>query len=284
MITDSEINDKTKVPELFDAAKMVLNLQESTDMSLDEMDTYCNTKKQDIASLDEEYTQAKEKTEQAVSAMNNTLAENNTINENLNDYVNARDYLKENGAQIEELPSVANMIKNASKEKYNPKTIIAEISKNHDLKQRNADQEAQYKHNLERNQLKIKKNQELDDILEAKRPILEQAEKFEKIDVTPDHILTLYQKVAEVGEKTGISASDIIEKFTQDIAQYEQKIGFENVLNHQRQEIKSNNQNLEKIKEEEIKVTAKVKVKRKEEIKLEANYLCCFSSSTFEFQ
>jgi len=267
-----KINNTTEFSELINAAKIVLDLQESTGMAPDEIENYCDAKKQDIASLDEQYIETKEKMEQSTITMNNTLKENNVTKENLDKFVKDTDYLKENGADIDDLPIMVNMFKNSSKEKHDLETIITQLSKNHSLKQRNADLEEQNKHLMEQNQAQTKENQKLDDILEAKRPILEPVEKFEKIGVTPDHILTLYQKVAEIGEKTKIPATKIIEKFTKDIQeQYEPKLGFENVLNHQRQEIKSGNQKLEKAKEEEVKVTAKVKIKRKEEVKLDAS-------------
>jgi len=267
-----KINDVEEFSKLINAAKMVLDLQELTDMDPDEIENYCDAKRQEIASLDEQFIEATEKTEQAIITMNDTLKENNVTKEDLDNYVKNTCYLKKNGADVDDLPIMVNMLKNSSKEKHTPKTIIAEISKNYDLKQRNVDQEAQYKHNLEKNQLKIKENQELDDTIETKRPILEQVKKFEKIHVTFNHLLTLYQKVVEIGAKTGISTSKIIEKFTHDITQYEEKIRFENIINHQKQEIKSNKQNLEKIKEEENKVKAKVKTQRKEIIKLEATF------------
>jgi len=265
-----KINDQTKVSELFDAAKLVLDLQESTGMTPDDIENYCNTKRQEIASLDEQLREATEKTEQSKNTLNNTLKENNVTTENLNNYVKARTHLEENGADVDDLPAVTNMIKTSSKEKFDSKTIITEISKDRDLNQRNADQEEQNRHLLEQHQTQIKENQKLDDTMETKRHILELIEKFEKMGITPYYLLTLYQKIVEIGAKTGISASDIIEEFTKDIAQYEQKVRFENILNHQRQEIQSKNQNLEKIKEEETKVTARVKIKRKEEIKLDA--------------
>lgn len=271
-----KINNNAELSELFDAAKIVLDLQESTGMSPDEIENYCDSKRHEIVSLDEKCAESKEKTKQSTVIMNNTLKEKNVLTENLEKYVEAIKYLKENGVDVDDLPIMVNMLKNSSKEKHTPKTIIAEISKNHDLKQRNADQEIQYKHNLEKNQLKIKENQELDDIIEAKRPILEPVEKFEKMNVTSDHLFVLYQKVAEIGEKTKTPATKIIEKVTKDIQeQYEPKMGFENTINHQIQKIKSNNRNLEKIKEEEIKVTAKLKVSKKEKIKLEATLEEC---------
>jgi len=206
-----KINDTAEPSKLFDAVKMVLELQESTGMSPGEIENYCDAKKQEIESLDEQSREAKEKTEQSTITMNNKLKENNVTTEDLNDYVKSRDYLKEKGADVDELPAVANMVKTSSKDKHDSKTIIAEISENHTIKQRNADQEEQNRHLLEQHQAQIKENQKLDDIIEAKRPILEQVEKFEKIGVTSNPILTLYQKVVETGEKTKILATKIIE-------------------------------------------------------------------------
>ena len=266
-----KINNKTELSELFDATKKVLDLQESTGMALDEIENYCDAKKQEIESLDEKLKNSKEETEQSVSAMNNTFTENNITKENLDEYVNARGYLKENGAQIEELPTVANMIKNASKEKYNSKTIIAQISENQSLEQKNTDLVEQDKHLLKQIQVETKENQRLDHTLERKHPIIEQVERFEKIGVTPDYLLMLFQEIIAIGVKTGIGAPKIIEKITRDIKeQYEQKIGFENALKNLKKEINSEQQDLKKIREEKIRVFVKVKILRKEIARLEA--------------
>ncbi len=214
--------ERGRSPEsVAESACKLIDIEEESKLSYEsiplkvkeEADTLARTK-QELADIKTRLTQAREEEQSA-------LKEKHTTRESVDRYVRVREGLKPFGVDMDlETERSANIFSNLKEQDYDIKSLLREAGDHRSLAKEDRDL-------IKSIETHVVENQECQKRLEKSKEICSELNMVKRLGFTTDFLKQLRQTLLRIGSARNLSPHQIIEKFFNDLKEYDEKVGFD---------------------------------------------------------
>jgi len=245
---------KGKTPEtLVDAASRLLEVEEESGLPFEQVLKRAGEKAEELKKTKEELELTKRSLQQLKAEVRSALREQETTKEALESYVKARDDMKAYGIDVDQdLEKAANFLSNAKEQDYDVETLVREAKSHVSLMTENATL-------TKRVESLRNEDQELKGTIAENRDALNELDSVKRLGFTEERLQALKEKVVQIGSARGMKPVQILEKFFEDLKEYDAKVGYEYELKILTSQIGTKRLDLEGLEAEAGKLERKIK-------------------------
>jgi chromosome segregation ATPase len=214
------------------SATELFRLREETGLEYHELIARCGAASEEKTKLEDDIRKLKKEKEDALGEKKATI-------ELLNEYVKLRDSLKGYGLDVKGLPRLKALLENAEELGYETKAVIEGLSKVESLTEKKRELEKEVKELEEKANSLSRKAEEAQSSIREKEPTIEVIKTLESLGFDTAKLETLNHTVKEIMSHRGYKPDKAVEKFFQDLRDYDGKLGFEQDLKKLETEIEN---------------------------------------------
>ena len=248
---------KGKTPEtLVDAASRLLDVEEESGLPSEQILKRASEKAEELKKTKEELELTKRSLQQLKVEVRSALREQETSKEALESYVKVRDGMKRYGIDVDQdLEKAANLLSNAKEHDYDVETLITEAKLHISLMTENATLTKMVK--SLRNE-----DQELKGTIAENKDALNELDSVKKLGFTEERLQVLKEKVVKIGSARGMKSGEVLEKFFEDLKEYDAKVGYEHELKILTSKIETARLDIARLEAEKDKLERSIKERR----------------------
>ena len=212
---------------LFRFSEMLLGLQKSSEIPLDEVPSHLDSMLKQRQTLTEEISLIRKQASDARAESEHAIDEAQLTQEHLGSYIRAKGELEKLGLDVGNISNLANMMIRAAESDHDASKIMDYMKQADGFNEK----KSHLQHEIsELSKLREGKNLEiakLDNAIQKHEETKLALDKFSSIGVAAEDLEGIYVRILSIAKENKREPHLVLKKFRDDISQYDKKMGFE---------------------------------------------------------
>jgi len=241
--------------KLIECSKIISDLQERSDVPLEDLPMACHDMLEKKDSLTKEILSLSQQKASAKTDADNALKEKNLTIKKIEEFVSVKTELEKNHIGFNDLQRLVLILKKTSDANYNSDKIINHLQKEESYESRVEKLVQQQKHLQSTIDNQTKKLDDITKEIEEKKTVATAVRNLSKLGIAEQDLKILYQTVMGIANNHNINTKDALQRFRKDIKNnYDKKLGLKGILEKLQNEISEKSTKLKsiQIKEKEL--------------------------------
>ncbi len=238
--------------KLIEYSKIVSDLQEKSDISLEDLPMTCQEMLAQKENLEKEITILSQQKASAETQTTNALDEKNLTIQKIIEFDCIKIELKKNNIGINDLPKLVTTLKKASDVNYNSDKIITHLQKEESHESRVEKLVQQQKQLQSTIDNQTKKLENITNEIEEKQSVATAVKNLNEIGIKEQDLQSLYHVVIDIAKNHDINAKESLQKLYEDLENnYDKKLGLKIHLENLENDISAKSKQLQSIQIQE---------------------------------
>jgi len=203
--------------KLIECSKIISDLQERSDVPLEDLPMTCQDMLEKKDSLTKEILSLSQQKTSAKTDADNALKEKNLTIKKIEEFVSVKTELEKNHIGINDLQRLVLILKKTSDANYNSDKIINHLQKEESYESRVEKLVQQQKHLQSTIDNQTKKLDDITKEIEEKKTVATAVRNLSKLGIGEQDLKILYQTVMDIANNHNINAKDALQRFRKDI-------------------------------------------------------------------